>query len=230
MFKIHKYLKRLDRDNIVILIDGWGFNKYLYFIIKKFIPKNYGYIHYSYSNEILNGDPVEVRKDILQLLNQIETETNNLITIKPRFIYLYGQSLGGLFCMIIADRINIKKVMLIAPGCNLAESFWSGLYTKKIKNEMKKHNNVSLEKLKEEWRDISPDYYFKNKSLNSDFLIILSKIDKAIPISNGKKLIELFKEKNISFKLIWSYSSHKITLIKELIFMKNFKKWILDLD
>lgn len=230
MFKIEKSEKRLNNDKILILVDGWGFNKYLYFIIKKFIPRNYGYLHYSYSDEILDKDSVITKNNIIKLINLIEKDIEDLLSIKSRTLYLYGQSLGGLFCMIIADRIDIKKVMLIAPGFNLAESFWFGEYTQNIKKEMIKNSHITLEKLREEWKDISPDYYFKDKSLNSNFFIILSKKDKAIPISNGKKLIELLKEKNIPLKLSWSNFSHKLTLIKELILVKNFRKWISDTD
>lgn len=230
MFKIETASKRLNKDKILILVDGWGFNKYFYFIIKKFIPRDYGYIHYSYPDEILNKDPINTRNNIIQLIELIETDVNNLIFVKSRSIYLYGQSLGGLFCMILADRINIKKVMLVAPGCNLAESFWFGESTQNIKNEMIKNRHINLEELKEKWGDISPDYYFKDKSLNSKLFIILSTIDKSIPISNGKKLIELIKQKNIPFKLSWTDLSHNLTLLKELILIKNFRKWILDID
>ncbi|ETB63960.1 TPA: hypothetical protein DIC38_01490 [Candidatus Nomurabacteria bacterium] len=227
MFKIEKTSKRLEKDKIIVLVDGWGFNKYFYFIIKRFIPKDYGYLHYSYTDKILDKDPINTKNNIIQLIELVETDINNLISVKPRYIYLYGQSLGGLFCMIIADKINIKKIMLIAPGCNLAESFWLGKYTQNLKNEMIKDHHTTLEELKEEWKDVSPDSYFKNKSLNSNFYIILSKQDKAIPISNGKKLINILEEKNINFKLSWSKFSHKLTLLKELICVKNFKKWIL---
>lgn len=201
MFKIEKSKKRLSCDKIVILVDGWGFNKYFYFFIKKFIPKDYGYIHYSYSDKILDKNATNTKNNILQLVESIEADINNLIHIKSRSLYLYGQSLGGLFCMIIADRIIIEKVMLVAPGYNLAECFWFGKYTQKIKRDMHKDSNMNLEKLKEEWKDISPDHYFKDRSLNSNFFIILSTMDKAIPIPNGKKLIEVFNKKNIIYNL-----------------------------
>jgi len=229
MFSINKIEKRLDNEKILILVDGWGFNKYFYFLIKKFIPKCYGYIHYSYSDEILNQNPDNTKNNIKKLTSLIENDVNNLILIKPRLVYLYGQSLGGLFCLIVVDKIKTKKVMLVAPGCNLAEAFWLGEYTQEIKNKMIKESNMSLEKLKNDWQDISPDFYFKNNSLSSNFFIIMSKKDRAIPISNGKKFIDLLNDKNIMLKIKWSNLSHRSTLVKELIFIKNFRKWILDL-
>ena len=139
---------------------------------------------------------------------------------------MYGQSLGGLFCMIISDKMKIEKVKLIVPGYNLAEAFWKGESTQTLKNKMVEKYKTTLPELKKIWKEISPDYYFKNKSFNTEFNITLSKLDKLIPISNGKKLIKALKEKNIKEHISWTKLPHQLEMLKEGFFIDSFKNWV----
>ncbi|MFA6257834.1 MAG: hypothetical protein WC671_02365 [Candidatus Paceibacterota bacterium] len=226
MIEISKISKRLDKEKIIILVDGWSSFENLYYLIRESIPNEYGYIQYAYPNKILCSDPIKTKENFIYLITAIQKDLKKLKEKKYRSFYLYGQSLGGLFCMIVSDKIDIKKVMLIVPGYNLAEAFWLGEHTQKLKNEMIKKHQTTLPELKKCWRIISPDHYFKNKSYNTEFNIILSKNDKVIPIANGKKLIKLLKEKNIKDHISWTHLSHELEAIKEAIFIKNFKNWV----
>jgi hypothetical protein len=77
-------------------------------------------------------------------------------------------------------------------------------------------NVVTLKKLKILWKEVSPDYYFKSKAIKSKYLIKLSKKDTAIPYKNGIKLVSLFRQKNIDFKLkIGNIFPHELKLISE---------------
>lgn len=91
---------------------------------------------------------------------------------------------------------------------------------------MVQDHKITLSQLKKCWAEISPDSYFKNKGHNTEFYITLSKCDDVIPISNGKKLIKFLKEENIKAHLSWTELSHKMEIIKEGLFVDNFKKWI----
>ncbi len=226
MIKISKISKRLDNEKIIVLVDGWHSFESLYFLLRESIPKDYGYLQYAYPNKILCSDPIKIKENFLYLIETIIKDLENLKEKKPRSFYLYGQSLGGLFCMIVSDKIKIKKVMLVVPGYNLAEAFWLGEHTQKLKNEMIKKHQTTLPKLEKCWKIISPDYYFKNKSYNTEFNIILSTNDKVIPIANGKKLVKLLKEKNIKDHISWTHLSHELEAIKEAVFVQNFKKWL----
>ncbi len=226
MIKITKISQRLNKDNIIILVDGWSSYESLYYLMRESIPNEYGYLQYAYPDKILNSDPIKTKENFKYLINTIIRDLNKLKDKKPRSFYLYGQSLGGLFCMIVSDTINIKNVMLIVPGYNLAEAFWQGESTQKLKNDMVTRHQTTLPLLKKCWKEISPDYYFKNKSYNTEFSITLSKIDKVIPISNGKKLIKLLKEENIKVHVSWTHLPHQIEMLKEGIFIDNFKKWV----
>ncbi len=226
MLKISKINKRLEKEKIVILLDAWSSFESLYYLLRESIPKDYGYIQYVYPDETLCSDPLKTKKQFLYLVNTIIKDLEKLNNKKPRSFYMYGQSLGGLFCIIVSDKIKIEKVMLIVPGYNLAEAFWLGESTQKLKNEMIKNFQTTLPELKKCWKQISPDHYFKNKSYDTEFNMILSKNDKVIPIANGKKLIKLLKEENIKNHVSWTHLSHRLEVLKEGIFTEHFKKWI----
>jgi esterase/lipase len=157
MYKITKIKDRLNKEKIIVLVDGWASFASLYFLMREFIPEQYGYIQYAYQDKILCPDPLKTKDNFSHLINTIIKDLNNLNEKKPRSIYLYGQSLGGLFCMIVADKIKIEKVKLIVPGYNLAEAFWKGESTQGLKNEMIKNYGTTLPELKKYWKEISPD-------------------------------------------------------------------------
>jgi esterase/lipase len=226
MIKISKISKRLEKEKIIILVDGWCSFENLYYLIRESIPEEYGYIQYAYPDKILCSDPLRTKQNFLHLIKTIEKDLSNLENKKPRSFYMYGQSLGGLFCMVVSDKIYTEKVMLIVPGYNLAEAVWLGESTQKLKKEMVKNHKTTLSKLKKCWKIISPDYYFKNKSYKTKFNIILSTNDKVIPTANGKKLLKLLKEKNIKEHISWTHLPHKLETIKEAVFIEDFKKWL----
>lgn len=226
MIKITKIKERLSSEKIIVLIDGWSSYESLYLLMRNTIPEKYGYIQYAYPDKILTSNPVKTKNNFQDLINTITNDLKKLNNERTRTFYLYGQSLGGLFCMIVSDKVNIKKCMLIVPGYNLAEAFWQGDSTQGLKEEMVKKHKTTLPKLKKEWKEISPDYYFKSKSHNTEFSIILSRPDKIIPIENGKRLIKLLKEENIKTHVSWTNLPHQLEMLKEGLFVDNFKKWI----
>ena len=225
--KIKSENKRIDKKDIIILIPPWRVPQYFFYLIEKKIPDNFGYISYFYPEEILNSDPYLTKKYFFNFINRIISDLKALNNIKPRAFYIYGQSLGALFGMIIADRININKLVLIAPGNNLAECFWSGNKTQHLRRLMEK-NHITLVKLKNLWRKISPDNYFKNKATKSKYFVQIAKKDHVIPYQNGIKLIKLFKQKNIIFKLEKDNISHEFKLILEAIHPRKAIRFFID--
>jgi hypothetical protein len=211
----------LKQKNIIILISPWRAPSFLYHFIKKIIPPKYGYIQYSYTDDILNADPNLTRRNFLQFIRRIIMDLNSLEKSKKRNLFLYGQSLGGLFCMIVADKIEVKRAMLVVPGANLAESFWRGNKTRELRMEMEKEG-MSLKELKKIWQKISPDNYFEDKSRRTEFHIVLSIKDKTIPTSSGRKLVEILKRHHIKFDVMETFLSHRATCVKEAVFTENF--------
>ena len=219
--EIDSHGRNLERDNIFVLVSPWKVPSFVYFLIERKIPKNFGLIHYSYPKKILDEDPFLTRKYFLEIINSISRDLAKLNNQKPRNFYMYGQSLGCLFCVIVADFIKIRKMALIVPGLSLPESFWQGNSTRELKEKMEK-KGITLAKLKEIWKDISPENYFKDKALGCEFFITLSTKDRIIPYKDGLKLIELLKSENIKFTLRKSGKySHRELVLLDILFFKT---------
>jgi hypothetical protein len=217
-----KETKRINKNKIIVLLPFWSDEKikekigeYTFDSVKEYIPQDFGYIYYKYSEDLINSDPRLTRKYFNKLISEISSDIKKIQGKKnKKEFYIFAQSLGGLFAMIISDKVNIKKISLICPGDNLAECFWNGVATQKIKQKMKE-NGIKKDELKKIWLKISPDYYFKNKSKKTKFYIELSKKDKVIPYKNGNNLVRLLKERRINFEINKNALSHEIALMEE---------------
>ena len=225
--RISKTSKRLDKKNIVILLHGWSAPYYLLNVVKRNIPKNYGYIQYKYPKEMLNSDPIETREHFFKLIKKIIDDLEKLNKKKKRNYYMYAQSLGTDFAMVVADKIKMKRVVLILPGDNIAEAFWKGLKTRPLRKKMQK-KGMTLEKLKKIWNPISPDSFFKKNGLLPEYFLVLSEKDKIIPYKNEKALVKLFKRKKIKHNLKISHLKHIPTIIAECMFPRATLKFLLE--
>ena len=192
--------------------------------LKKEVPKDFGYIDYNYTEDMLNSDPVLTKKYCLKLMKKIEKDLKQLKKIQKRNFYLYAQSLGVIFAAYIADNIEIKKIIYVVPGQNLAESFWYSTHTQQLKKEMQK-NKITIKKLKKLWKEISPDYHLKNKAKKANYLVKLSVNDTLIPYKNGRKLINSFKKKKFGFKLHEGILPHLEMCLFECLFPKRSIKF-----
>lgn len=226
--QIKKEIKRINKNRIIILLPFWSDEKmkekigeYTFDSVKGYIPKNFGYIYYQYSEDLINPNPELTRKYFNKLISEILNDIKKIQNKeRGKEFYIFAQSLGGLFAMIIADKIDIKKVSLICPGDNLAECFWSGVATKSIKQKMQK-SGIKKNELKKIWLKISPDFYFKKRSKKTKFYIELSKKDNVIPYKNGRNLIKLLKKEGINFDINEISLSHEFALMEEGPFFRK---------
>ncbi len=179
-------------------------------------------MYFSYSKDLLNENPEFTKKNFQNLISTISSDIEKIPDKDTKNFYIYAQSLGGLFGMIISDLVKINKVSLICPGYHLATCFWEVVATNEIRERMVK-NNINLNILKEVWREISPDNYFKSKSREAEFNILLSRNDQIIPYGNGKQLVNFLELNNYRIKFNEVSTSHELTLIKEI---RNFRRTI----
>ena len=219
---IKKETKRISGDRIIILLPFWSDEKikekvgeYTFDSVKSYIPNTFGYIYYRYSEDLINSNPNLTKKYFNKFISEIHNDLKKLQRgKKKKEFYIFAQSLGGLFAMIISDKIDIKKISLICPGDNLAECFWNGIATQKIKQKMRE-NGIKKDELKNIWQKISPDFYFKKKSKNTKFYIELSKKDKVIPYKNGENLVKLLLKRKVDLKVKEIKPPHELALMEE---------------
>jgi esterase/lipase len=224
MIRINK--KNVDQEDIVILIPPWKAPKNLFSKIKRTMPAHIGYIEYAYTDDMLQADPYVTKQNILELVSTINKDIEALNYSKKRNISLYGVSLGTLFCMIVADTVNVSKVRLVLPGANLAESVWCGRRTRYLKKRMQ-GQGITVERLKNIWELVSPDYYFKHHSLSIPFSIVLSTHDYVIPTAQGRALIDILRAKKVRFEFVETSLYHIPTCLKDAWFTKKFYDWLL---
>lgn len=223
---ITSHSRNLEREKILVLVSPWKVPSFFYFLIERKIPNSFGFIHYSFPKAILSEDPFLTKKHFHEIIDKISGDLLKLKEKNSKEFYMYSQSLGCLFCMIVADKVPIKKLALIVPGINLAESFWVGRSSYGLRKKMEE-TGIILEKLKKIWQDISPDSYFKDNILNSRFFIVLSRKDRVIPYEDGLRLIELLKEKDINFTLIESrLLSHQGLVLLDIFFARKSTKFL----
>jgi len=226
---ITKDTARLDKKDIIILIPPWRAPKIIFREFKKHIPKDFGYVDYHHSADIVNSDPHKTKVNVLRYIDTVIAKLKTLNKKKKRNFYIYAESLGVAFAMVMASKILMKKIVLIAPGANLAECFWDGVMTQHLKKEMEK-NGMTRDKLVELWKPISPDEYLKGKSLKPKYHLKLARKDITVPYKNGLKLIRLFRKHNVNF----SYEvtevhhimkkdaiPHNFTVLADAIFPKH---------
>lgn len=219
-------LVREDKKDMIVFLPPKTMLGYL-FAVKRKIPKDFGIIEFQYPKKILTTDAIETKNNFLDFIKHITKDLRKLNKIKKRNFYFIGHSLGGLFGMIIADKIDVKKMVLLVPGYNLAEAFWhsKSKQTTFCREQMIK-NGMTLKKLKELWKTISPDHYFHKKAIKSEYYIKLSKKDKVIPYKNGLELIKKLEKKKTHMILKTSYLPHTLTVVFYTIFPKEIIRFL----
>ena len=225
---------RTNKKKILVLIHPWSTVKNLFYLVKKNLPNEYGYLEYYYSKDILNSSPITSSNNCKKLINKIVSDLNKLNQKKEKEVYIYSESLGSAFAPVIAERIKVKKIVMIVTGDNLAECFWKGKETRYLRNQMQ-NKGVTLGILKEVWKDISPDYAFQTLSKEAKYYIKLVKEDATIPFIHGLKLIKILKKFGISYLLKIDHIPHprhknamlhRLEVIKESLFPEETLKFL----
>lgn len=177
---IKREAKRYDSKRVYIILQGWHEDPWLNnFLKRRILARKYSYVSYSFKPEILSANLKlteitfkNIRKKILSDLRKLNKRFSEII--------LVGISLNSVSATMIANSSGVvSRLVLVSPGHSLAESLWSGVRTKKIKEELV-NNGVSLKKLKNSWKDLAPENNLSNLS-RKEILIYVSKADKIVP-------------------------------------------------
>jgi hypothetical protein len=104
--------------------------------------------------------------------------------------------------MLVANESNdVKKIIFNTGGADIALNVWTSSITRgKFKKEII-NQGYTLESLREAWQSINPLDNMENLN-DKKFLVYLAKKDKAIPFSNGMRVIYELRKKKCSYRLI----------------------------
>ncbi len=218
-----KWHKKSDSDTLYVIVPPWRGSKDYFKNIRHEIleEKKASIIQYDFSSKILSEDVEGTVKYFHFVADTLSTEINSLVNeYKFKNVVILGISLGAVSASMIAGcNENIKKIILVLPGASLAESLWNGERTQNLRNSLVE-KGVTLEQLKKAWQLLAPEEYveeFKGKEV----VIHLSKADKIIPYSLGKRLVDKIRNTGTEVTLIEnSFLGHYLTVLKFFLFPK----------
>jgi esterase/lipase len=194
---ISEYGKRNSR--ILIMLTGWGNQQWMYLPLATVLArKGFRIFVVTYDAGILSPDIEKTVSSFLAIRDQVVKKIRNLRTQGHTDISLYGVSLGSSLAFMIAnDCGKIQKLVVNLTGANIAESVWSWDIVNKVFKQTLVKNGMTLEKLKKEWYELSPENNLTNLK-QTQILLQATKRDEIIPFEQTEKLITLLKNKNIS--------------------------------
>jgi hypothetical protein len=131
-------------------------------------------------------------------------------------VQVIGLSIGCIEAVMVSvHNPHVAKVVLVAPGCDLAESMWHGLKTQNIR-QLFEDKGITLEFLKEAWRDLAPERDFEGLK-GKEVELYISKYDVNIPYRFGKRLADQMKAYGITTHVYENkYLGHYLTVLKYL--------------
>ncbi|MCD5396132.1 MAG: alpha/beta hydrolase [Candidatus Pacebacteria bacterium] len=187
------FLGNKNSEKLLVVFHGWGGNSfYLRLSLKPFF-KNYSFLFYDYSADILNPDPFSILKNFQTIKKDFY---NQLEIFSEKKIILFGTSLGSFLSTYLANipqGSNLERLLLNTIGSKISETFWYGKATQKLKREMLK-KGITLEDLKEMWEEIEPKNNIPQRE-NLRYLVFLSKKEKVIPFYLCEEFLKLLEGK-----------------------------------
>lgn len=188
---------------VIFLLTGWGTKMWMFTPFAQILAFNgYYCITYTYDKEILSPQTADTVNKIKSVSKSILDKIEELKANGFRDFYIFGTSLGSTIALMVANKSkDISKVVLNTTGSDIAETVWGwDRFNSSFKNSLISQG-FTLSKLKNEWKDISPENNINNLK-NKSLLIYLSRKDEVIPYKLGKKLADQFKERNYQYTLV----------------------------
>lgn len=201
IFKTKEFGK--NNKKVVFIIAGWYMKLWSIWPVAKILEKNgYYCICYTYEYSVFSTNIPKtihnihlIKNDILKTINQLKKKGYTNFSIA-------SVSLGGVINMLVANESkDVKKIIFNTGGADIALNVWTSSTTRgKFKEEIISQG-YTLESLREAWQSINPLDNMENLN-DRKFLVYLSKKDKAIPFSNGMKVVYELQKKKCNYRLI----------------------------
>jgi hypothetical protein len=186
-------------------------------LISKLSSAKSSVLIYDFNQDILEDDILGVKSSFEFIALSVTEDVRALVKLYDfSEINLLGISLGGVALCITAEKLdNFNKVILVAPGNDLANAFWYGLRTRRLRNILADHGH-QLKELQNEWSELAPENHVECLS-DHPVRIILARKDKFIPYSNGKKLLDKLSSLDPNVSYITRPFGHLLTVFLYLI-------------
>lgn len=210
----------INSKSLFVLLPGWHAKLKNYKIVKnKILNSGHSFLGYEFAEEILSSNAERtnakfkeikevIRKDITELTGKYGFQEINFI----------GLSLGSILALMIANGLDkVGKIILITTTYGFAQSIWEGARTKQIRKELESQRK-NLQKVDEIWNGLSPQNNISNLRAK-EIYILLSKTDRVLPYSHGRKLVEVMQSQGLFPKVSEnSYFGHYLTIANYMLF------------
>ena len=198
-----RFYHKKKNEVLYVNIPGWRTNFSDSKLFRnRVIDKGFSYLSYEFPEGILSWDAKMTEKDFLKIRRIIRHDLQKYF-LKYHFkkIVVVGMSLGVVLALMVANKNKlVKKIVLIVPGYDLAESLWTGISTKNLRNKFEKEG-INLGKLINLWKKLSPSNNI-NSLDGKEIFVFLSEADQVINYSQGNKLLGALKKRyKVNFKI-----------------------------
>ncbi|MDO8497456.1 MAG: hypothetical protein Q7S61_02825 [bacterium] len=207
-------------QKVIFFLTGWRGSILQHSLIAYLLQLNgYRVIVYSYDKSILSPNTKETATNCNLVKEDVKKRVKELKREGIDTFYLFGNSLGSLLPLMIANEIpkDISKIILNLVSADLAETVWGWNKVKRLAwfKESLVAQKIVLSELKDAWESLSPINNTDNLK-GVPILLYNSTRDELISAEQTQKIARKLRGIT-SVKTITNHNSHKISLISNLL-------------
>ncbi len=207
-----------DSKVLCVLIPPWKTEADYYKPVRKRIhDAGYSCLEYKITSPLISPDYEYTRNAFKEVIDSVKSGIEKMVNQYGfKEVQVIGVSIGCVEAAMIANHNpHVTKLVLVAPGSDLAESMWYGLKTQNVRR-LFEEKGITLPFLKEAWRDLAPENNFHGLD-GKEIEIYISKSDVNIPYRYGKKLADAMIAHGLHPRVNENkYLGHYLTVLKYL--------------
>jgi len=209
-----------DCRGLCVLIPPWKVDSDSFKVVRKRVREaGYSCLEYKIESSLLSPDHEYTKKAFMEVINTVTADIKRMVERHGfKKVQVIGISIGSLEAMMIANHNPfVTRLVLVAPGDNLAESMWYGLKTQNIR-KLYEEQGVTLPFLKDVWRGLSPESDFAGLK-GKEIEVYISKADVNVPYRFGRRLVDQMTAHGLNPVVIENrFLGHYLTVVKYLMY------------
>ncbi len=203
---------------LCVLVPPWKAEADYYKLVRKRVfEAGYSCLEYKIASSLLSPDYEYTRNAFKEVISRVRSGIEGMVQQHAfKEVQVIGVSIGCIEAAMIANHnSHVTKLVLVAPGSDLAESMWYGLKTQNVRH-LFEEQGITLDFLKEAWYDLAPEHNFDGLK-GKEIEIYISKCDVNIPYRFGRKLADEMMAYGLNPRVSENrYLGHYLTVLKYL--------------
>lgn len=207
-----------NAKGLCVLIPPWKVEgDFFKMVRKRAYEAGYSCLEYNIESALLSPDYKYTHDAFKEVIDRVRLDIDNMVDQHGfKQVQVIGISIGCVEAAMIANHNDhVTRLVLVAPGCDLAQSMWYGLKTQNIRQLFEKQG-ITLDFLIEAWKDLAPENNFQGLK-GKEVEIYLSKYDVNIPYRFGKRLVDQMLAHGLKpYVYENKYLGHYLTVLRYL--------------